>query len=1090
MTEVFNKNTFAVTYRDDFAESDGYYRILFNNGRLLQARELNQLQTIIQTEIKRFANNIFKEGAAVNPGGVTVNNRYQFIKLAAATSLPSNLSLLVDRVFTGQTSGVQFRVIEAVNADTSDTSDTGNDPPTLFVTYTNTLSGTAGATSVTVDAGETITDGVYTYTVQATNTVANPAVGFGTRVSVGAGSFYALGHFVFVEAQSKIVQKYNGAATATVGFIPTQDIVTVDDTEALYDNSNDTPNITAPGADRYRILLNLALNFEVGTDDQFIYVARIVDGQIAHEASGLDDYNKINDLLALRTKEESGNYVAEEFTLAANINDSDESKIDLQLSRGVAYINGYRASVNYPTVFTVNKARDTLEVENQAIPATYGNFIKSNGGKGLRDVDVLEQVNLNDDSSYGGSVIGTARVRAFDNETTLVNGVRYYLFDIQMNSNQNFRDVKSFGQNDSDYANILQENGVSVLYETGNNTSLFSLPRTRPQSINDISYTAQRRFTASTDGTGQATINLTATGETFANTTDWIFANEDSDVITGLSVSGVGTQAATISGGPASSSNFEIYAYVNKANASSKVKTLTETTVTSTVESDGDGTIFLDLGRADIYDVSRIRQTDSDGADFSNRFVLDNGQRDNFYALGKLILRDGYPEPAGNVFARFRYFAHSTSGDFFSVNSYSGQVDFGDIPAHRLNNGNIVSLADVLDFRPIQDANGAYSGANARVMELPEPQTSVTSDVIYYLPRTDVLSISEDANVEILTGKSSFDPLTPDVPTTNLALFEIDYNPYTFNDEDVIIDRIPNKGYTMAEIAALEQRIADVEEAVTLSLLELDVANLEVLDSNGNNRLKSGFVADNFEDFRLTDLDTPEGRSGIDVQRKELGPEVNINAVRLVYDSDESSNTILKGDNVYMKYDEILFTSQPSASGVQVINPFDVYKLVGRLILSPSVDNWVEVRQLADIILTKTVRRTVTNSVTRYRNVTRTVSGGGGGGGGGKVICGELHRQGLIPTDIYMADLKYHRKYAKPEEVIAYHAWAVPYARLMKRSKIATYAILPFSRAWAYEMAYRMGSHDKSNFVGRVITNILPRLHGFVGKFMLRSQKV
>lgn len=978
MTEVFNKNTFAVTYRDDFAESDGYYRILFNNGRLLQARELNQLQTIIQTEMKRFADNIFKEGAAVNPGGISVNNRYQFIKLAAATSLPSDPSVLVDRVFTGQTSGVQFRVLEAVAANEGTTVDITAQPPTLFVTYTNTTSGTAGSTSVTATAGETISDGTYTFNIQSTNTTSNPAFGFGTRVSVGAGSYYALGHFVFVEAQSKIVAKYLSNPDVTIGFVPTQDIVTVDDTTALYDNSNDTPNLTAPGADRYRILLNLALDFEATSGSPFIYAAKIVDGEIVHQSTGLDDYNKINDLLAQRTKEESGNYIAEDFTLQPKDNDSDDTKLDLQISRGTAYINGYRATVNYPTVITVDKARDTLEVENQAIPATYGNYVKSDAGKGLRNIDVLEQVNLVDSAAYAGSVIGTARARAFDNETTVANGVRYYLFDIQMNSGQNFRDVKSFGQNDSDYANIIQENNVSVLYETGNNTSLFSLPRTRPQSINDISYTAQRRFTASTDGAGSATINLTATGETFANTTDWIFANANGDVSTGLSVSGVGTQAATISGGPISSSNFEIYAYVNKANATSKVKTLTETTVTAAVESDGSGTIFLDLGRADIYDVSRIRQTDSDGADFTSRFVLDNGQRDNFYALGKLILRDGYPVPTGNVFARFRYFAHSTSGDFFSVNSYSGQVEYSDIPSHRLNNGSVVSLADVIDFRSVQDASGDYIGANARIMELPEPQTSVTADVIYYLPRTDVLAISETSQLKVYTGKSSFTPITPDVPNNSLALFEIDYNPYTFNDSDVVIDRILNKGYTMAEIARLEERLADVEEAVTLSLLELDVANLEVLDSNGNNRLKSGFISDNFVDFRLTDLQSPENQSGIDAQRKELGPKVNLNAVRLIYDSDASSNTILKGDNVYMKYDEIAFIKQPQASGVQEINPFDVYQTVGRLTLSPSADNWIEVRKLADIVLDKTVRRFESKDVTQYRNVTNEVVVDGG----------------------------------------------------------------------------------------------------------------
>ena len=40
------KNTFETSYRDDWTDSDNFYRILFNNGRSLQARELTQMQTI------------------------------------------------------------------------------------------------------------------------------------------------------------------------------------------------------------------------------------------------------------------------------------------------------------------------------------------------------------------------------------------------------------------------------------------------------------------------------------------------------------------------------------------------------------------------------------------------------------------------------------------------------------------------------------------------------------------------------------------------------------------------------------------------------------------------------------------------------------------------------------------------------------------------------------------------------------------------------------------------------------------------------------------------------------------------------------
>ena len=67
MANQFTATTFSDTYKDDFKDSAGYHKVLFNSGRALQGRELNQLQTILQTQISRMANNIFMDGAAVSP---------------------------------------------------------------------------------------------------------------------------------------------------------------------------------------------------------------------------------------------------------------------------------------------------------------------------------------------------------------------------------------------------------------------------------------------------------------------------------------------------------------------------------------------------------------------------------------------------------------------------------------------------------------------------------------------------------------------------------------------------------------------------------------------------------------------------------------------------------------------------------------------------------------------------------------------------------------------------------------------------------------------------------------------------------------
>lgn len=937
MPKQYTENTFLNDYYDDFRDSDGYIRILHNSGRALQARELTQAQTIVQRQIERFGRNIFKEGAAVNPGGVTINGKYQFIKLASSATLPSDTSVLVGSEFTGETSGVKFKVLEVVPAE-------GSDPATLYVTYTDTSAATAGANPIRITPGEEVVDGTYTFTVQSTNTTSNPAVGSGMKVSFAAGDFFAQGFFVFAPAQSKIISKYNSRPTVDIGFLVTEDIVTVDDNNALYDNSNDLiPNLTAPGADRYRIRLIAATRDEIDSDQNFVYVARIQDGELVDAVRGNEDYNKINDLLALRTKEESGNYNVKPFIIKFEENDSDDTKLNLTISDGISYINGYRASKPYPTQIIVDKAQDTVEVNNEVVSAEFGIFVNGVDAVGLPNINENELYNLRDSVDYAGSTIGTARVRHVDE-----NGgdLRYYLFDVTMNPGQSFRSVRSAGSGATSYFNVDLDNGQAVLNETGTNL-LFSLPTIRPQSISDVSLTVQRRFTTTTDGSGQASLTLTATGETFANTNDWIIANADSAVASGFSVSGAGTQSATISGGPINSSDLEVLAYVNKAAASSRSKTLTETTVTSTLDSDGNGLQFLDLGVADIYDVSRVRLTDSDGADVSNRFTLDNGQRDNFYALGRLILNGGQSAPAGNVFARFRYFAHGTSGDFFSVNSYTGQVDYADIPSYRTSAGRVVSLRNVLDFRPVVNASSNYSGGNARVNELPEPTDLITADVIYYQPRFAKLVIDTDSKLRYIAGPSSLTPVVPPTPANALELYNIRLNPFTLNDSDVTVTKVENKGYTMADIARLEQRVADLEEVTALSLLELDTANFDVLDSTGANRTKSGFFVDNFADHFFSDLTSVEYAASVDPNARIMRPGFNADAIRLIYDSDASTNTIRKGDNVYIKYSEVAQLEQPLATETENVNPFAVITHLGDIELSPSSDNWTEVRRIA-----------------------------------------------------------------------------------------------------------------------------------------------
>ena len=936
MAITLSSTIFPSKYKDDFADSDGYYRMLFNSGRSLQARELTQMQTILQRQIERLGSHTFKEGAVVKPAEQILNNAYEFVKLdPTSNALSTDPADINGLTFTGQTSGVTARAIEGIQA-------TGSDPATIYFAYTNSPSAQSGTSTVRFTPGELITNGSALLRVQITNTATNPAVGRGTRLSLGSGIYYVQGYFVFTDAQSTIVSKYTDTPTETIGFTINEKIIDVDDDDGLYDNQGATPNVSAPGADRYQIKLSLTTETAADPTLNFMPILNIQDGVVYRSTDANNTYNIIGNVIATRIKENSGNYLVKRFKVDIS-EDSDKDHLLLNVSDGIAVIDGYRAAKYAPTVIRINKPAATNEIQNEVTAADYGNYVLVDAtmgtanNKGLPDINYFQKFNLRDAQNHGGATIGTCRIRAVSADTG--NFVRYYLFDIQMTGTNSFRNTASIGTSVNDYINLHRPLGKAILNDVFKNNALFKLPELRPQSIDDISLTTQRRFSVTTDGTGNASLSLSANGETFANVGDWFFAKADSDVFTGtVSNTGAGAAAANLGGLPASST-IEILGYVNKGNATVRNKTLNETTVTASVIN---GEVLL--GKADIFEVTRIRENDSDGRDFTNKFILDNGQRDNHYRNGRLNLNQGVASPSNPVFVRFKYFSHGVNGDFFAVNSYIGQVDYNKIPSHTVLNGETINLRRALDFRSVMDADSDFvnSGTGARINELPQVNDTIQTDTNYYLHRGSILTINTEGNLILIDGQDAFSPKLPPLPINSLPLYNIFLGGNTLNDSDNIIQKIDHRRYTMKDIAELEKRVDDLEEQTALSLLEIDTKNFKVLDSAGLDRTKSGFFVDNFSTQMFSAVNSTDYRASVDPLLNQLHPAFTEDNIRMIYDSAASSGVIRKGDNIYMTHSSIPYITQTKASRGVKLNPFEAVIYHGDIDLSPSSDEWRE----------------------------------------------------------------------------------------------------------------------------------------------------
>jgi hypothetical protein len=82
-------------YFDDYDQGKEFYRILFKPGVSVQTRELNQLQSIIQNQIEKFGNHVFKSGTIVSGVNFTYIPTYSFAKILdtqadGQPSLPSS----------------------------------------------------------------------------------------------------------------------------------------------------------------------------------------------------------------------------------------------------------------------------------------------------------------------------------------------------------------------------------------------------------------------------------------------------------------------------------------------------------------------------------------------------------------------------------------------------------------------------------------------------------------------------------------------------------------------------------------------------------------------------------------------------------------------------------------------------------------------------------------------------------------------------------------------------------------------------------------------------------------------------------------
>mgnify|MGYP003327493171 CR=1 FL=1 len=316
-------------YYDDYDATQNYVRTLFRPGFAIQARELTQLQSGLQNQISRFGEHMFKEGSVVIPGQVSVFPDYHSLKLASTFATETidpeqYYNATTPVIITGATSGVTAQVVGYDVASTTD-------QPTLFLKYIKT--GTDGeenafldGENISANAGITHTTSYSTGIASATTYTSSfsdtddtvpmaslrsstgPASAAGVAVDVQAGVYFIRGHFVECSEERIVISKYDPTVSFRCGFAVTETLVTPEDQSSLLDNATGSSNFAAKGAHRLQISLSLKkLDYSATADSNFIELAAVRDGVIQTMTRN-SEYNILEETLARRTYDESGDY--------------------------------------------------------------------------------------------------------------------------------------------------------------------------------------------------------------------------------------------------------------------------------------------------------------------------------------------------------------------------------------------------------------------------------------------------------------------------------------------------------------------------------------------------------------------------------------------------------------------------------------------------------------------------------------------------------------------------------------------------------------------------------------------------------------
>jgi hypothetical protein len=498
----------------------------------------------------------------------------------------------------------------------------------------------------------------------------------------------------------------------------------------------------------------------------------------------------------------------------------------------------------------------------------------------------------------------------------------------------------------------------TAIVNSNNNLLLFPLGRPFVQSVRNYagaivtSYNVMQSFisnTANTSGVVTIAVKNSAT-DVFSpatNPDNYITINTTTNAIVNPTYTlSTGNQQITVAGLVSGDVYTVIANVLRSGSGTEKTKTLLPMTTTITSSAAAGSIVYLN--EADGYTLTSVMQdtgtfaapTGVYGINITSNYSFNNGQRNSVYAPSYIQLLSGAPAPTAPIQVAFTYFSHSSTGDYFTVNSYTGTLDYEFIPAY-----NGVLLSDVIDFRSRIDViNNAPSVING----FPAVGYDIETSYSYYQGRSDLITLDSTGTFSDVSGTPSDFPQLPPVPANVMVVYNLYLSQYvnSVSNGSVSYKEVDNSVYQMSDIAALDQRITNIEYYTSLNMLEQTALNAPLTDSNGTPLYKNGIAVDSFNGVNsLGDVTNIDYMCSMDVTNAQLLPfytmTSNYLTEQITSDSGRlSAGYVRSGNLLTLPFTSYPLISQTIGTGVVNLNPFSIYGFIGSLTLNPSSDNW------------------------------------------------------------------------------------------------------------------------------------------------------